>query len=99
MDMTKQLKTAISSGSLLFGQRQTVDACARGEAKLVILAANCPQDYIDELHASHPDVVKHRIPMVNRDLGTACAKPFSVSTVCILDAGKSDLLSLSTNLE
>lgn len=99
MDLPRQLKTALSSGSLLFGQRQAMDACVRGEAKLIILAANCPQEYIDELHARHPDVTKHRVLMVNRDLGAACAKPFSVSTIAILDAGNSELLSLRSNIE
>ena len=44
MDLSRQLKNAISTGKLLFGQRQAVDACASGEAKLIILAANCPED-------------------------------------------------------
>ena len=51
MDLSRQLKTAIATGSLLFGQRQTLDACARGDARLVLLAANCPSDYIDDLRA------------------------------------------------
>ena len=42
MDLNRQLKNAIATGSLRFGQRQALDACARGEAKLVIFAANCP---------------------------------------------------------
>jgi large subunit ribosomal protein L30e len=99
MDISRQLKAALNTGSMLFGQRQTVDACARGEAKLVILAANCPQDYIDDLHAHHPSVTLHRVHMVNRDLGVACAKPFAVSTVCVTDAGNSDLMSLQHNIE
>jgi ribosomal protein L30E len=37
--------------------------------------------------------------MVNRELGIACGKPFSVSTITIIDAGESDLLTLETNLE
>ena len=60
MDLSRQLKTAISTGKLLFGQRQAIDACASGEAKLVIIMANCPQEYIDNLHANHPGVTKHR---------------------------------------
>ncbi|RZD51003.1 MAG: hypothetical protein CXT67_09095, partial [Methanobacteriota archaeon] len=47
MDLSRQLKNANTTGNLLFGQRQTIDACARGEAKLIILAANCPPEYID----------------------------------------------------
>ena len=83
LDISRQLKVAVKTGKMLFGQRQTVDACARGDAKLVILAANCPQDYIDNLHARHPSVIMHRVMMVNRDLGVACAKPFAISTICI----------------
>ena len=39
MDLSRQLKNANTTGKLLFGQRQTIDACTRGEAKLIILAA------------------------------------------------------------
>jgi large subunit ribosomal protein L30e len=99
MDISLQLKIAVKSGRMLFGQRQTVDACTRGDAKLVILAANCPQGYIDELHAKYPSVIMHRVKMVNRDLGVACAKPFAISTICVTDSGESDLLSLESNID
>ena len=99
MDISRQLKNAIATGNLRFGQRQAIDACARGEAKVVILAANCPTDFTDELHANHPEVTKFRSGMVNRELGIACGKPFSVSTISIIDAGDSELLQLETNLE
>ena len=98
MDISRQLKIAINTGKMLFGQRQTVDACSRGDAKLVILAANCPQDYIDDLHARNPSLTLHRVTMVNRDLGVACAKPFSVSTICVTDVGDSELLALQSNI-
>ncbi len=99
MDLNRQLKNAIATGNLRFGQRQAIDACARGEAKLIIFAANCPTEFTDELHANHPEVTKFRAGMVNRELGIACSKPFAVSTISIIDAGESDLLQLETNLE
>mgnify|MGYP005748056671 FL=1 len=99
MDLSRQLKIAISTGKLLFGQRQASDACASGEAKLIIMAANCPQEYLDKLHASHPGVTKHRARLVHRELGIACGKPFAVSTITVIDGGDSDILSLNTNLE
>jgi len=37
--------------------------------------------------------------MVNRELGIACGKPFSVSTITVLNPGDSDLMALDTNLE
>ena len=75
MDLSRQLKNAIATGNLLFGQRQAKDACANGNAKMVIVAANCPEDY-DGLRAAHPEVSMHRARMVNRELGIACGKPF-----------------------
>lgn len=99
MDISRQLKIASTTGKLLFGQRQAIDACAEGNAKCVILAANCPQGYIDELAAKHPEVTMHRTMLVNRDLGVASGKPFSVSTITVINAGESDLLTLSGNLE
>ena len=30
MDLSRQLKNAIATGDLRFGQRQALDACARG---------------------------------------------------------------------
>ena len=99
MDLSRQLKNAIATGTLLFGQRQAKDACARGDAKLVLVAANCPEGYVTDLRAAHPEVTLHRSGLVNRELGIACGKPFSVSTLTVLDAGNSDLLSLETNIE
>jgi len=99
MDMSKQLKIANTTGELLFGQRQAIDACAEGNAKCIILAANCPQEYIDDLAAKHPEVTIHRTGIVNRDLGVASGKPFSVSTITVINAGDSDLLTLDGNLE
>ena len=99
MDLSRQLKNAIATGNLLFGQRQAKDACSKGSAKMVIVAANCPQEYTTALRASHPEVRMHRARMVNRELGIACGKPFAVSTITIIDAGGSDLLALETNVE
>ncbi len=99
MDISRQLKVANGTGKLMFGQRQALDACAKGDAKCIILAANCPQEYIDNLVAKHPEVTVHRTSIVNRELGIASGKPFSVSTITVIDAGESDLLSLDNNLE
>ncbi|MDP6886148.1 MAG: 50S ribosomal protein L30e [Candidatus Thalassarchaeaceae archaeon] len=98
MDLARQLKQGISTGTVLFGQRQTTSACTKGDARLVLVAANCPVDYISNLTASHPDVPVHQVTMVNRQLGAACAKPFPVSALCVIDPGQSDLLTLSSNL-
>jgi large subunit ribosomal protein L30e len=99
MDLNRQLKTAMNTGKMTYGQNQAADACANGEAKLIIFAANCPQKYIDGIRTRHPDVPLHRIELVNRELGAACAKPFAISTICVLNEGSSELLSLQPNID
>ncbi len=98
MDLARQLKQGITTGKVLFGQRQTASACIKGDARLVLVAANCPEGYITDLTSSHPDVPVHQVMMVNRQLGAACAKPFPVSALCVIDPGQSDLLTLNPNL-
>ena len=98
MDLARQLRQGISTGNLLFGQRQTKSACTKDDARMVLVAANCPKEYISDIKQKHPDVTLHQVTLVNRQLGAACAKPFPVSAVCVLDPGQSELLSLSMNV-
>ena len=97
MDIARQLKQGINTGELVFGQRQTSSHCSKGDAKLVLVAANCPESFVNDLRNSHPSVPIHQVPMVNRQLGAACGKPFPISSLCILDEGQSELLQLAPN--
>ena len=59
---------------------------------------NCPEEYVTELSAEFSGITMYRVDIVNRDLGALCGKPFPVSTIAVLDAGRSKLLSLKSNL-
>ena len=98
MDIVREIKDAIATGEVTIGSRTTLGACSRGEISLVLLAANCPADLVSNLVTKHPEVVLHQLNLVNRDLGTACGKPFSVATVGVGDAGSSELLTLEGNI-
>ncbi len=98
MDIARQLKQATTTGSMVFGQRQTVSSCSSGEAKMVILAANCPPSFIDEVRNLFPNMQFHQLTLVNRELGAACGKPFPISSICVIDAGQSEILQLQANL-
>ncbi|MBG17063.1 MAG: 50S ribosomal protein L30e [Euryarchaeota archaeon] len=98
MDIVREIKDAIATGDVTIGSRTTLGACSRGEISLVLIAANCPADMVADLVSKHPEVVLHQLDIVNRDLGTACGKPFSVAAVGVRDAGSSELLTLEGNL-
>jgi large subunit ribosomal protein L30e len=90
IDMSKALKTAISTGRVDFGVEQTSKAVKSGDAKLVILSRNCPSDFLKEDHG----VRVHKYEGNNMELGALCGKPFSVSALAVIDKGASNILSL-----
>ena len=98
MDVLRELKDACTTGKLIFGQKQAKATCSEGKAKLIVFSMNCPEEYVTELSAEHSGVTMYRVNVVNRELGAVCGKPFPVSAIAILDAGRSKLLSLTSNL-
>ncbi len=95
MDVQRSLRTAVASGNVLIGADQANKAIGRGEAKLVILANNCPAG--DDIRQSAKD---KRVPVydfagMGTQLGPACGKPFAISALAVIDAGESDILQLT----
>ena len=93
MDINKALKTAVTTGKVLFGYEQTMKACKTGKAKLVIVSSNCPDKHVGTIE-KYKGVPIHRFSGTNIELGSACGKPFSVSVLSILSAGESEILAL-----
>tara|TARA_Y100000588_G_C14274482_1_gene933803 strand:+ start:5491 stop:5778 length:288 start_codon:yes stop_codon:yes gene_type:complete len=93
MDIGRSLKSVIATGSVAIGERSCRRALEKGDVKLVICANNCPSEFMDELSKEKKTPI-HQYDGNNSMLGAACGKPFTVSTVAILDAGASDILSL-----
>ena len=98
MDVLRELKDAGSTGKLIFGQQESQGSCSDGKAKLVVFSMNCPEEYINELSAKYSSITMYRVNVVNRELGAVCGKPFPVSAVAVVDAGRSKLFSLKSNL-
>ncbi|RLF49382.1 MAG: 50S ribosomal protein L30e [Thermoplasmata archaeon] len=86
MDIGRELKIAINTGKVYFGVSQAKKAVRKGEAKLVIVAKNCPEKI------SGARVYEY--PGTNVELGTVCGKPFPISAVTIVNEGESKILRL-----
>ena len=90
IDISRALKTAITTGNVEFGVDQTLKAVKGGKAQMVVLARNCPcKDLTGDL-----DVKVHVYDGNNMELGALCGKPFSVSALVIIDKGTSNILTL-----
>ena len=93
MDINRALRTATTTGKVVFGVDQTRKSLDSGKARLVILTSNSPEAHTS-LEEAYPSIPFHRFPGTNRALGSACGKPFSISVLSVIDAGDSDILSL-----
>lgn len=94
VDISRALRTAAKTGSVLYGYKETSDAVEDEEAEAVVLARNMPDDHREEVLATADE---HRVPIVefpgtNVELGPALGEPFSVASAAILDPGESDIL-------
>ena len=91
IDIGRALKLADSTGKVVFGERETEKAIKSGDALLVIVAGNYKNDF---LTSGEHGVKVHRYKGNNMELGALCGKPFSVSTLAVIDKGSSNILSL-----
>lgn len=87
-DVTGPLRLAIATGRVVMGVKQGRRAVKKKEAKLIIIARNCPDGFL----RSQKQAPIREFRGSNLELGAACGKPFSISVVTILDPGKSNIL-------
>ena len=89
-DINKVLRSVLSTGKVVIGTKQTMDAVKNGKAQVVVVSSNCLPETMKELTG---------IPVITYpgngiDLGVACGKPFSIGVFAVLEAVESDILSL-----
>lgn len=92
MDINKALKTAATTGKILYGTKQTREAINGKKAKLIVIAKNCPEMDITDMSQS-AKIPSLQFEGTNVDLGAACGKPFSISCLAIVDPGSSPILT------
>ncbi|KAK2737036.1 hypothetical protein FQN57_000485 [Myotisia sp. PD_48] len=93
--LSSRLALVMKSGKVTMGSKSTLKTLRSGKAKLVLIAGNCPPLRKSELeyYAMLAKVPVHHFHGNNIELGTACGKLFRCSTMTILDAGDSDILT------
>jgi large subunit ribosomal protein L30e len=91
IDIDKALRRALNTGKVYIGAKRTLKALRNGEVKLVVMAANCPEELFEQLKGFNVPVISYNGS--NMDLGATCGKPFGVSMLAIIDPGDSEILS------
>jgi len=87
INIDKALIKVIRTGEVIIGSNRTIDAAMKNEAKMIVLATNCPADIRAKIESTD-------IPILNYPgTGTACGKPFMIAAIAIIDNGESDILA------
>ncbi|WNY28143.1 hypothetical protein MmiEs2_03250 [Methanimicrococcus stummii] len=93
INIDKALIKAVKTGKVVIGSKKAIELSASGDAKIIILARNCPEDTKKQIESSNVPVYVY--DGTSRELGPVCGKPFIIAAMAILDAGESDILSLA----
>ena len=93
INIDKALIKAVKTGKVVIGSKKAIELSNSGEAKIIILAKNCPEDTRKQIESSKVPIYIY--DGTGRELGPVCGKPFIIAAMAVLDAGESDILSLA----
>ncbi len=89
MELNAGLKRMIETGRVDFGTEKTMKHLMAGDAKLVVIASNCPKKARTELEkrSKIENIPIMRYSGTSLQLGEVCGKPFVVASLSVLDSG------------
>jgi large subunit ribosomal protein L30e len=93
MDVAHALKLALTTGKVKIGLSESLQSATAGEAKLLVVASTCPDEKLLKQPKFGAVQIYHYEGSAS-ELGAACGKPFPISSLAILDAGSSAILSV-----
>jgi large subunit ribosomal protein L30e len=96
MSLNQPIASAVSTGTCRIGAKSSIDAIKKGEAKLVVVAANCPKNEADDIqrYANLSKIKIQKFEGTSWDLGEVVGKPFMVSAIAIIKPGDSKILKM-----
>ncbi|MCK4479370.1 MAG: 50S ribosomal protein L30e [Candidatus Lokiarchaeota archaeon] len=100
-DVDTNIKVAYKTGKILYGKNQILKNLFRENPfKMLIMSNNCPSELMTQINHIN-SLLKDKLFIYKYkgsswDLGLACAKPYMISVMGIIDFGDSDLISLRT---
>lgn len=99
-DVDTNIKVAYKTGKIIYGKNKVLKNLRENPFKMLIVSNNCPAELINQLNY-YNSLLKDKIFIYNYrgsswDLGLACAKPYMISIIGVIDFGDSDLITLKT---
>jgi large subunit ribosomal protein L30e len=96
MSLNQPIASAVSTGKCKIGVNSSISSLKKGEAKLVVVAANCPKEELEDIqrYAQLAQIKVQKFEGTSWDLGEVVGKPFMVSAIAIIEPGDSKILKM-----
>ncbi|MGM0405568.1 MAG: 50S ribosomal protein L30e [Thermoplasmatota archaeon] len=92
MDINREIRLAVNTGETSLGVKEAKKNIEDDKAKMLIVAKNCPEPKFKE--QEYEGVPIYQFKGNNHELGSTAGKPFTVSSITVMDPGESEVLSL-----
>jgi large subunit ribosomal protein L30e len=95
-EASKEIRRAVDTGKALFGVKESQYSVRNGEGLLLVISQNTPVLTKESLFhlAKLAEIPTYSFSGNGLELGNVCGKPHVISTLLILDAGKSKVEEL-----
>jgi len=92
----QELRNVIDTGKLIYGTNTIKKECFVGEPKLLVLSNTIDKKKKQEFlyYAKLLGIKAIEYPENSLELGSVCAKPFSMAIVAVVDFGKSSIMEV-----
>ena len=96
IDLDRIINSALKSGRVYLGFKQTMNVAKTGKAVVLILSSNCPGNLQKDIqyYATLSKTPLHVYHGTSKDLGVACGKPFMVSAMAVRNLTDPGLLKM-----
>ena len=100
IEINNAIKVAVQSGKVKFGIKSALKAARTENAKMIIIAKNCPKELEEEIirRVEDTNILTYTYEGSSWELGTACLRPHTVEALTIIDPGSSDILKISEEI-
>jgi large subunit ribosomal protein L30e len=91
-----QLRSAVDTGKVVYGTKETLRECLMGEPKIIIVSKtikNIIKKQIEH-YSKLLNVIFIEYPENGFELGSVCGKPFNVSALVVTNLGQSSIIDV-----
>jgi len=97
IDVNKEIRRAVDTGKVIFGSRQSNKNILKGNGELIISSQNISRLLKEKIKglAKISEIPFYEFKGTSIELGAVCGKPYPVSVMTIVSAGKSKIFSIA----